>query len=112
MTNDFDWDADFRRNGMSAADQVIRVLALEQIKVGHNALEEMIERMLTSPLEVGIAIVVQNDVETGSFETGDYRIRSERHYRLDPGVPFGRMYEFPSMDAYEMWQERGCPPPV
>lgn len=112
MTNDFDWDADFRRNGMSAADQVIRVLSLEQIKIGHEAIEEMIERMLTSPSGWGIVTVLQNSIETGSFDTHDYQITWERHYRLDPGVPFGRLYEFPSPEAYEMWQERGCPPPV
>lgn len=114
MTNDFDWDADFRRNGMSDADQIIRVFALEQIKIGHDALEEMIERMLTTSGSGGIAIIIDNLAVPMHPEEHDdmLRVVGTRHYRLDPGVPFGRMYEFPSMAAYELWQERGRPEPV
>lgn len=43
------------------------------------------------------------------LDGGDYRAEMTRNYRLDPNVPFGHVYEFPSMEAYELWIERGSP---
>lgn len=107
----FDWDRDFRKHALPIT---IRVLAVEHVKLEHAALEEMVERMLTTPESSGIAVILDHQV-VASYpeEEGDeVQVIGHRHFRLDPNVPFGRIYEFPSMDAYEIWQERGCPPAV
>lgn len=102
----YDWDRDFNQN---LADIVVRELEIEAASYGLPSLDQMIERMLTSPEQVGIAIVIDNRIDPD--EEGLHVI-TERHFRLDQHVPFGRVYEFPSMDAYEIWHERGCPGPV
>lgn len=100
--SDFDWisypDAPFD-DGIP-----IRDFVLSQIRLEHNALEEMAERMLVSPVRVGIAVIINEIIDLDNLEAVGMR-----HYRLDEHVPFGHIYEFPSMAAYEAWQERGCP---
>lgn len=110
---EFDWDADFRRE-QARVELTIRDLALEVMRLEHQALEEMAERMLVSDPPAGIAVVLTSKRDL-SFEPdldGVYRMEDYRQYRLDPGVPFGHIYEFPSIEAYEVWHERGCPRPV
>lgn len=105
MDEGFDWDADALRNGIF--EPTIRDLVLKQIQLEHNALEEMVERMLVSPVRCGVVVVLNEIIDLDNLEAS-----STRHYRLDPNVPFGHIYEFPSMKAYELWQERGHPPLV
>lgn len=99
----FDWDSDFRR--MQANDELtIYDLALQQIRLQSAALEQMAERMLVSPERCGIVVVIEN-----VFDLDNLRAAGYRHYRLDPNVPFGHVYEFPSMEAYQVWIENGSP---
>lgn len=103
MAEEFDWDRDFRRlmaesEGISIRDLVVSIAALE-----HKAIEEMAERMLVSPEPCGIVVVLNQIISL------DDPYAPSRSFRLDPNVPFGHMYEFPSMEAYELWQERGHP---
>ncbi|QJD53236.1 hypothetical protein SEA_TEMPO_13 [Microbacterium phage Tempo] len=101
---EFDWDNDWLR--LKAAEGLtIRDLVLNQAAMRHNALEEMIERMLVSPMSCGIAVVIEQIINLDDLEGS-----LTRHYRLDPHVPYGHLYEFGSMVEYESWQERGCPP--
>lgn len=109
---DFDWDSDFRRMQGREGSIIIRDLAFTAVAYEHAALEEMVERSLTAPERCGIAIVITKQTEFDPVAENLYRAISERSYRLDPNVPFGHIYEFPSMEAYEVWQERGCPGPV
>lgn len=113
MAEPFDWDSDFRRE-QARGDLVARVITIEAVRHEHQALEEMVERMLTAPEPCGIAVVITHQTEfSAEPETPNlYRAIQERNYRLDPNVPFGKLYEFPSLEAYEVWQERGCPGPV
>ncbi|QIG59023.1 hypothetical protein SEA_FRANSOYER_15 [Microbacterium phage Fransoyer] len=115
MAEEFDWDRELRRE-VARGDLMGRVLTLEGMHFEYRdrALEEMVERMLTSPDPSGIAVVItsQTDFLPEPNADGLYRATQERHYRLDPNVPFGKLYEFPSIEAYEVWYERGCPPPV
>lgn len=104
----YDWDRDFTQN---LADIVVRELEIEAASYGLPSLDEMIERMLTSSDQLGIAIILEQRI-VEMVGTDAFRVIGERHFRLDPHVPFGRVYEFPSMNAYEIWQERGCPGPV
>lgn len=82
----------------------IRDFILEHIRLEHAALDEMVERMLVSPTRVGIAVVLNEIIDLDNLEAVGMR-----HYRLDEHVPFGHIYEFPSIVAYEAWQERGHP---
>lgn len=97
----FDWDGELRS---LQGQETIRDLALQVARYDHEAIEEMVERMLVSPIPCGIVVVISEIVD---FD--DFKASSTRQYRLDPHVPFGRLYEFPSMQAYERWQERGHP---
>ncbi|QUE25563.1 hypothetical protein SEA_SADLAD_16 [Microbacterium phage SadLad] len=113
MAEDFDWDRELRRE-IARGDLMARVLVLETVRSEHRALEEMIERMLTSSEPCGIAVVITQQEPFEPVEEGSLLFRAvhERNYRLDPNVPFGKLYEFPSIEAYEVWYERGCPGPV
>jgi hypothetical protein len=75
---------------------IIRQLTMTQIAMQHQALETMAERMLVDPAGRGIMVVLDSEAGT-------------RTYRLDPGVPFGHIFEFPSQDAVERWRDLGCP---
>lgn len=97
----FDWGSELqspRGQGM------IRDLALQVARHEHRAIEEMVERMPVSPIPCGIVVVISEIVDFDDFDAS-----STRQYRLDPHVPFGHLYEFPSMQAYERWRERGHP---
>lgn len=108
MAEGFDWDRDFRR--LSAEESLsVRDLVIQQAKIEHAALQEMVERMLTSPERCGVAVVITHQAEFDPMPGEPYRITEERNYCLDPHVPFGHVWEFPSMEAYELWYERGCP---
>lgn len=101
---EFDWDNDWLRLGPPEG-LTIRDLALNMAAMRHNAVEEMVERMLVSPVPCGIAVVINEVINVNDLEGS-----MTRHYRLDPHVPYGHMYEFGSMAQYESWQESGCPP--
>lgn len=102
---DFDWDAvPLRMRAELDASIGIRDLVLQRIKAEHEAIEEMTERMLTSPEGCGIAVVLNEIIDLDNLEGS-----LTRQYRLDPHVPFGHIYEFSSMRSYEAWQERGYP---
>lgn len=102
-----DWDSDMRRL-RAEVDQSIRHLALEVLRVEHENLQQMIERMLVSPTRVGIAVVI---IQEPAEELGpDHWVMHEtRNYRLDEHVPFGHIFEFPSLESYHLWEERGWP---
>lgn len=107
----FDWGV----KHPDASDHIaIRDLLVQQMNTEHKALDEMIERMLTAGIRAGIAVVINANVEPtfdpdATSTTISYY--SERLYRLDEHVPFGHVFEFPSLQAYERWQERGHPLP-
>lgn len=65
------------------------------------ALEEAVERMLVSPTPCGIAVIdheiIDLDNLSGSLET---------RFLLDPAIPFGTIFQFPSPTAYEKWRAR------
>jgi len=111
----FDWDSDFRRL-QAEVKHTVRDMIIEQVRIEHAALEEMIERMLVSPIRCGIAVVLDTNVQENYDATmrGEEvtEFRGHRNYRLDEHVPFGHIYEFPSMESYELWQERGWPTAV
>lgn len=104
--SDSDWDSDMRRM-QAETNLIIRDLVIRQMRLEHAALEEMVERMLTSPIPAGIAVIIMHETE-GGIEDG-YFVHESRNYRLDPHVPFGHVFEFPSMESYELWVERGWP---
>jgi hypothetical protein len=84
----------------------IRDLALSTIRLYHSELEEMAERMLTDPEGRGIMVILD---PMASFDEQLMRFTGTRTYRLDPGVPFGHIFEFPSEAAVDEWRARGCP---
>ncbi|WNN94040.1 hypothetical protein SEA_FREGLEY_14 [Microbacterium phage Fregley] len=107
----FDWDVHFQRM-QDDTSTLIHDLVVKSMQLEHQALEEMVERMLVSPIRVGIAVVLDNSFDTAmddAMQGREHKVYSYRHYRLDEHVPFGHIYEFPSMASYELWQERGCP---
>jgi hypothetical protein len=77
-------------------EEHIRKLVVEQIAIEHRSLEEMVERMLTDPESRGIMVVLDQEQQT-------------RSYRLDADIPFGHIFEFPSLAAVDEWRARGCP---
>lgn len=106
MAEPFDWDSDLRRL-RAETDLIIHDLALRQVEIEHKALAEMIERMFASPERAGIAVVISHE-QSGDLDNG-YYMHEYRDYRLDEHVPFGHIYEFPSMESYQLWEERGWP---
>lgn len=104
MGEGHDWDADFRRNALTGI--IVRDLAIQSATIAYAPLQEMVERMLTSPEPTGVAVVLENSIAEVS---GEVRVLGRRHLRLDPHVPFGHVYEFESMDAYQQWLEWGAP---
>lgn len=101
-----DWDADFRRNAIGGI--VVRDLELKAATVAYAPLQEMVERMFTSADRVGIVAVLDHQIAP-TDPAVEARVVGRRHFRLDPAVPFGHVYEFESMEAYELWQEWGSP---
>lgn len=88
--------------------ETLRQFIEEQMRQHSNAEEEMIERMLVHEPPCGIAVVTETKTE-GSFEVGDWKSTTYRHYRLDEHLPFGYRCEFASLDEYRQWQENGHP---
>ena len=105
MVDEHDWDADFRRNAIGGI--VVRDLELKSATIAYAPLQEMVERMFTSAGRVGIVVVLDHQVEPSETTGIEARVVGRRHFRLDPAVPFGHVYEFESMEAYELWQEWG-----
>lgn len=107
MADEFDWDGDFRRHAIDGI--TVRDLELQTAEIAYPPLQEMVERMFTSPDRAGIVAVLDHQVVPSDDPAVDARIVGRRHFRLDPAVPFGHIYEFESMEAYELWQEWGSP---
>lgn len=86
----------------------VRSAALDIRERENGHLEEMCERAITSAVPVGVIVVDESDVMEGDFDTG-FSLTTIRRYALDPNVPYGHIYRFPSMEAYRLWYARGCP---
>lgn len=100
MVDEHDWDADFRRNAIGGI--TVTDLLVQSVQTSYAPLQEMVERMFTSVDRAGIVIVFDSQI-VGT------QVIDRQHFRLDPKVPFGHIYKFESMDAYELWQEWGSP---
>lgn len=70
-------------------------------------LETMVEKMLVDPQSRGIMVVHRDISIDTTFDEFAEMVMPEM--TLDPRVPFGNIFHFPSRDAVHAWEERGCP---
>lgn len=74
--------------------------------------EIMAETMLTDPRGWGILVIEQDQVVSVEDVLREDRTLSlQIQWRLDPDVPFGRIYQFSSEAGVLAWRDRGAPGP-